>query len=83
MNVKHEQIDSKNPFYFFVDFSSGVSTVPTILIVPAAIVATAVRICHELFSLLLPCSLARLLFDNGGGFSPPFPFSPAFVDGIL
>jgi len=49
MNVKHEQIDSKNLFYFFVDFSSGVSAVPTIFIVPAATVARTVRVCHELW----------------------------------
>jgi len=49
MNVKHERIDSKNLFYFFVDFSAGVKAVPTTFIVRAAIVAKAVRVCHELW----------------------------------
>ena len=49
MNVKHEQIDSKNLLYFFMDFSAGVTAVPTTFIVPAATVARAVHICHELW----------------------------------
>jgi hypothetical protein len=49
MNVKHETIVSEFLFYCFVDFGSGVTSVPTTFIIPSAIVAEALAKTHRMW----------------------------------
>lgn len=47
MGRKHEQLVSPTLFYCFVDFAAGGDGHPFTYVVPAAVVARALRICHR------------------------------------
>jgi hypothetical protein len=47
MKKKHEDIESKQLFYCFVDFGNSISENPKVYVVPSSITAEAIRLMHS------------------------------------